>query len=127
MGLQHPIDQEIRAWLKTHVDNEADLSAKVGHPGSWLHKYINGNGKATIDDLVRIAGTLFGLNLPALNETEQKLLKACRGLEPADLTDVVAFAEHRAKLAAQREKLTGSSAPAARRPPATGSTARSKR
>lgn len=126
MEQTHPIDAQIRAFLKTHVANHSELSVAVGHSASWLHKYVNGQGHATIDDLVRIAGLLMGLNLPALSETEQKLLKSCRALEGPDVLDVVAYAEHRKRLA-QRGASRESSAPAAQTPPATTRKAHGKR
>lgn len=123
----HPIDAEIRLWLKRHVDNKAELSVAVGHSGSWLHKFVNGAGHATIDDLVRLAGTLLGLNLPALSEIERKLLKACQSMDDeADVRDVLAYAEHRARLA-RRDGLRRSAGPRPRTPPATTHTGRGKR
>lgn len=126
MDLLHPIDAEIRAWLKGHVENKSELSVSVGRSTSWLHKYINGDGQATIDDLVRLAGVLMGLNLPVLTETEQKLLKAIQLLEEPDQLDVIAYAEHRGRLA-RRGPSKGSSAPAAQTHPATASTKRGRR
>lgn len=113
--MEHPIQQEIRAWLDAHVENVSALSLQSGHSSSWLHKWINGDGHATIDDLVRIAGLLFGLNLPALTETEQKLLKAVRVLEEADRQDVLAYVELRARRT-RREQSTGSSGPTEQTP-----------
>lgn len=115
---EHPIDAEIRAWLKTHVENKSEMSVAVGHSTSWLHKLVNGDGHATIDDYVRIAGRLFGLNLPVLTDVEQKLLKACRALEESDVAEVVAYAQHREKLA-QRGRSKESAAPPTQTLPAT--------
>lgn len=114
----HPIDAELRSWLKTHVENKSEMSVAVGHSTSWLHKLVNGDGHATIDDYVRIAGRLFGVNLPVLTEQEQKLLKACRALEETDVAEVVAYAQHREKLA-RRGQSKESSAPAADMPRVT--------
>lgn len=118
MDQQHPIDAEIRAWLKSHIDNESQLSVAAGHSTSWLHKYINGQGHATIDDLVRIAALLLGVNLPALSETERRLLEACRGLDEPDLQDVIAYVKHRGRLARNAQSKE-SSAPTGRSPRAT--------
>lgn len=126
MDAVNPVDNEIRAWLKRHVTNESQLSVAVGHSPSWLHKYINGQGHATIDDLIKIAAVLFGVNLPALTETEQKLLKACRSLEESDQHDVLAYAEHRQRLA-RRAQSKESSEPAEDTPPATARKVRGKR
>lgn len=127
MDVEHPIDAEIREWLKRHVDNEKELSVAAGHSTSWLHKYVNGSGHATIDDLVRIAGLLFGLNLPAIRETERRLLKAVRGLDEHNLQDVLSYAELRAKRRAPHPPSTESSAPAVHTPPATTRTGRGTR
>lgn len=111
--LEHPIDLELRKWLAGHVENQTEISTGIGRSASWLHKYVNGDGQATIDDLVRIAGLLFGLNLPVLSESERKLLKACQGLDDADQVDVLAYAEHRGRLA-RREQSKESSEQSAR-------------
>lgn len=126
MEPNHPIDAEIRAWLKKIVPNKSAISLALGHGNSWLHKYVNGDGHATLDDLVRIAGLVIGLNLPVITETERRLLKACQGLEESDQLDVMAYAEHRARLA-RRGLSKESSAPATRTTPATASRARGRR
>lgn len=122
----HPIDAEIRAWLKRLVENKADFSVKVGHSSSWLHKYVNGDGHATIDDLVRLAALLIGLNLPLLSEADRKLLRLNQELGEADRQDVMAYAEHRVRLA-RRAPLKESSAPVARIPRVRGRRAHEKR
>lgn len=126
MDKTYPIDARIRAFLKTYVENHAELSVAVGHSTSWLHKYVNGQGHATIDDLVRIGGMLIGVNLPVLSETEQKLLKACRGLEEPDFQDVIAYADLRRRRA-QRGGSKESSEKESRMPPATVRKARGTR
>lgn len=126
MDLAHPIDAEIRAWLSKHVENESELSLAVGRSKTWLHKYVNGSGHATIDDLVRLAGLLMGLNLPALTELQRTLLRACLDLDEATLADVTAYAKLRAKLA-QRAPSKESSAPGAHSLPATARKGRGKR
>lgn len=121
MELAHHIDAEIRAWLKGHVDNQSELSLAIGRSKTWLHKYVNGQGTATIDDLVRLGGLIMGLNLPRLTATEQRLLKVVQSLNQTDQDDVMVYAEHRATLA-RRERLKESSEPGAKTPPATGHT-----
>jgi hypothetical protein len=126
MAVAHPIDGEIRAWLKRHVDNASELSVAVGHSTSWLHKYMHGSGHATIDDLARLAGLLMGVNLPILTDVQRELLKCCNGLEEPDLRDVIAFASHRSRLS-QRAQSKESNGPVARTPQATGRKARGRR
>jgi hypothetical protein len=126
MELRHPIDEELRRWLKAHVPNHKQMSLAVGHSESWLHKYVNGAGHATIDDLVRLAGMLLGLNLPFLSVPEHRLLKAFADLEEDDRVDVLEYTDHRAKLARQvRSK--ESSEPEARTPQARVRRARGTR
>lgn len=126
MEPEHPIDAEIRAWLKKTVPNKTAISLALGHGNSWLHKYVNGDGHATIDDLVRIAGLLIGLNLPVLSDTERRLLKACQALDEQDRSDVVEYAEYRARLA-RRGPQKESTAPAAHTPQVKASKARGTR
>lgn len=124
--VKHPIDAEIRIWLKRHVENEKQLSVAAGHSTSWLHKYVNGSGHATIDDLIRLAGLLMGLNLPALSVTERSLLTVVRDLEESDRQDVIDYAKHRSRLA-QRGGSKESSERADQTPPVIVHKARGKR
>lgn len=126
MGLTHPIDAEIRAWLKAHVKNKADLSVKVGRSSSWLHKLTEGDGHATIDDLVRMAALLFGMNLPVLTDGEQSLLKSVRGLKEREFDEVLEYARHRARLA-RHDTSTQSSEPATQTTTSRGHKARGRR
>lgn len=121
-GMEHPIDGAIRAWLERHVEKgtASALSVAVGHSTSWLHKYINGAGHATIDDLVRLAGLLHGLNMPAITGAQRALLTACQGLDESDLQDVIDYVALRAKRRPPRAASKESSAPTAHTPPATG-------
>jgi hypothetical protein len=128
MKVAHPIDAEIRAWLESHVDNASALSIALGHGNSWLHKYINGQGHATIDDLVRLAGLLFGLNLPALTVAQRELLEAARELGDEDaLRELTAMVRHKIRVRARRDESRESIEPKAHTPPATTRKVRDKR
>lgn len=121
----HPIDAHIREWLRAHVHNEREISFAAGHGNSWLHKYINGNGTATVDDLVRVAAMLLGVNLPELSADELRLVTVFRSfVEDDEREELLAYAKHREKLAAQRGALKESSGPMARNLPAKGRKAR---
>lgn len=126
MAAEHPIDAAIRAWLEKHVGNQTELSVASGHSTSWLHKYINGAGHATIDDLVRLAGLLMGLNLPALSPLERRLLKAFRGAPEERKEDAVVVFENVAK-GYRLVQPSESAAPVARTPPVRGRRAHGKR
>ena len=126
MELTHPIEQEIRRFLREHVANQSEVSTAIGRSSSWLHKFVNGSGNATIDDLVRVAAVLFGLNLPALTEREQTLLRRFRAIDPERQDDVLAVVEAVGKNS-RRAMQPESAAPAGRAPPVAARTARGKR
>lgn len=124
----HPIDAHIREWLRAHVHNEKELSIQAGHGNAWLHKYINGNGAATVDDLVRVGAMLLGVNLPELSEDELKLVAIYRSfVDPDEREELMAYAKHRESLAAQRDALKSPSELGLRNLPAKGRRARGTR
>lgn len=121
MELSHPLDAALRERLKTDTpDTQAKFAKAIGRSAGWLNKYMHGAGNATIDDVIRIVALLIGVETRPLSELERQLLKACQGFQDeADLRDLIAYVEHRVKLAARRGGSTESSAPAAHTPPAT--------
>jgi transcriptional regulator with XRE-family HTH domain len=127
MELRHPIDAEIRSRLEKAGVNQVVLAAAIGRSQGWLSRYISGAGKATIDDIVRIAAALIGVGDNALSENERRVVRALRKLKDEDdRLDVLAYAEHRAKLA-RNARSKESSEPAARTPPVTVRKARGTR
>jgi transcriptional regulator with XRE-family HTH domain len=84
MDLSHPIDQAVRSKLRELAPNQVALASAIGRSQGWLNKYMQGDGTATIDDLVRIACAFIGVNVQPLSELERRLLKAFRGI-PDDL------------------------------------------
>jgi transcriptional regulator with XRE-family HTH domain len=84
MELRHPIDDEIRARLKALGPNQTAFAKLIGRQQSWLNKYMNGAGHATVDDVIRIAAALIGVAPAALTEPETRLLKAFRALADDD-------------------------------------------
>lgn len=126
MELGHPIDEEIRKRLRAAEVNQIAFSAAIGRSQSWLSRYIAGEGKASIDDAIRITAVLMGVGGATLTDDERRLLRALRKLPPDDQLDVVAYAEHRGKLV-RRTPSIESSAPETGMRPATAHKAPGKR
>lgn len=83
MAAQHPIDTEIRERLRKLgklAPRQGELAKRLGRSQGWLNKYIHGAGHATIDDVIRIAAILIGVDAVPLTESEQRLLRAWRRL-----------------------------------------------
>lgn len=127
MDLTHPIDAEVRRRLGAANVNQTELSVAIGRSQGWISRYIDGEGKATIDDVIRIVAALIGGGSPALTETERRLVRALRQIgDPEIQGDVLDYAEHRARVA-RRAQSKESSAPASGTPPATTRKAHGKR
>src|SRR4029077_3142004 len=80
MAAQHPIDAEIRERLRKIAPHQVELAKRLGRSPGWVNKYINGAGHATIDDVIRIAAVLIGVDALHLTETELRLLRGWRRL-----------------------------------------------
>jgi transcriptional regulator with XRE-family HTH domain len=93
MVLQHPIDAEIRARLRTLAPNQIELAKRLGRSQGWVNKYLNGAGHATIDDVIRIGAILIGVDPPRLTDAERRLLRAFRRLPVDRQQDAVDFLE----------------------------------
>jgi len=83
MAVQHPIDLEIRERLRKLAPRQIELAQRIGRSQGWVNKYLNGVGHATIDDIIRIAAIVIGVDPPRLTDAERRLLRAWR-LLPAD-------------------------------------------
>jgi transcriptional regulator with XRE-family HTH domain len=97
MELRHPIDEEIRGKLRALGPHQTALARQIGRSTSWLNKYMNGAGTATIDDVVRIAAALIGFQSEALTDAERRLLKAYRGMRDDRQDDAVALVQTMAR------------------------------
>jgi transcriptional regulator with XRE-family HTH domain len=126
MDLSHPIDQAVRSKLRELAPNQVALASAIGRSQGWLNKYMQGDGTATIDDLVRIACAFIGVNVQPLSELERRLLKAFRGIPEDRRDDAVAVFEPIAK-SYRLGRPQGSTAPAVHTPPATSRKARGRR
>lgn len=96
---RHPLDKELRARVKAARAVQINFAETIGRKGPWLNKYMNGGGSATVDDVIRMVALLIGLEGHEISATERRLLKAVQKLEEPDRLDLLAYAEHRAKLA----------------------------
>lgn len=109
LAAKHPIDAEIRARLLQLDPHQKEFAKRIGRSPAWLHKWMNGRGHATIDDLIRIAADLIGVGgEPPLSELERRVLRLWRRVPDEAQPDMLAVL----KMAGRRRG--GSSAPAAR-------------
>lgn len=125
MGLRHPIDEGVREYLRNEKVNQADFAQRIGRNQPWLNKYMHGDGKATIDDVIRIVAALIGAESQPLTKTERELLKSFRSLEEDDRVELIAYSQMRARRA-RRGGLKGSSALTPRMPQEKARTTRGK-
>jgi transcriptional regulator with XRE-family HTH domain len=127
MELRHPFDEELRARLKAARPNQSDFGRAIGRSAGWVNKYMHGAGNATIDDAIRIAALLNGLeHASTLSESERRLLKAYRGIPDDRQEDAVVVFENVAR-GYRRVPPSESTAPTARTHPATARTKRGTR
>jgi transcriptional regulator with XRE-family HTH domain len=82
-----PIDAAIRRRVRALNLKQRDLARLVGKTPSWAHKYLNGKGHVTIDDLIRIGA--FALDVQGLSESERQMLKLWGRLPPASQADAL--------------------------------------
>lgn len=126
MDLKHPIDAALRDYLKAAQPKQKDFGRAIGRSAGWVNKYMHGVGNATIDDVVRIAALLIGIEVQPLTAIERRLLKAWRRIHPDRQEDAVVVLENVAK-GYQRPQSRESDGPEVHMPPATTRTARGKR
>lgn len=97
MELQHPIDAELRRRLRELGPNQIELARAIGRKQPWLNKYMQGGGKATIDDVIRIIAVLIGVETQSLTDVERRILKAVRTLPEERREDAVLSLEASAR------------------------------
>lgn len=124
--MEHPIDAAVRAKLRELAPNQPALAATIGRSQGWVNKYMNGDGHATIDDVIRIAAALIGVNVQPLTEVERRLLKAWRRVPDGRREDALVVLETVAKRY-QLQQSPESNEPEAHTPRATGRKERGKR
>lgn len=126
MGLEHPLDEALRARLRVPGISQVALAKAIGRNQPWLNKYMNGSGKATIDDVVRIVAVLIGIEVMPLSEMERRLLTAFRKIDAESHEDAIQVLVNASK-GFPRGQSQQSSLPAGRTTPARAHKARGKR
>lgn len=106
MAASHPIDTEIRERLRKLNPKQIELAKRLGRSQGWLNKYINGAGHATIDDVIRIAAILIGVDALPLTQAEARLLRAWRRLPATRQDDIVDLVEVDAGRRRRRQNAT---------------------
>jgi len=98
-----PIDAVFRAKLRAEVPNVSEFARQIGWSQGTLHKYMNGGGHASIDDIARMTAQLSNPASPR-NKRESQLLQLFRrlGNNTDDEDDV--FDDIRKKLRRRREQ-----------------------
>jgi len=113
--LLHPIDAAFRERLRALKPHRKELAKRIGRSQGWLNKYINGAGKATIDDVIRLAAiVLLGVDSPPMTAEQRRLLRDWDSLPPAGRRHVkqtlavwrAGRLEQRAKSSARSEQKT---------------------
>jgi hypothetical protein len=76
------LDTFLRARLRESITNQKEVAKRIGRSQGWLNKYINGSGKATIDDVIRlVAIVLLGVD-ERLTREQRKLLRDWESVAP---------------------------------------------
>lgn len=110
MGL---IDQGIRTWLGSRLDPDAanrvmsqvEAARRAGLKQPWLNRYINGEGEATIDEVVRLLAVVAGADLPdAIDEFANRLLQAWKQIPKERQEAAVKFFEFYAREQAEQHQ-----------------------
>jgi transcriptional regulator with XRE-family HTH domain len=74
--LDQPLDAALRAFLRNYKPNQKQLAERIGHSQGWMNKYLKGQGKATMDDVVRLlAIVVLGVEAPPLPAAKRRLLE----------------------------------------------------
>jgi transcriptional regulator with XRE-family HTH domain len=78
----HPLDAALRKHVRDLNPYQNGIAERIGRSQSWLNKYLNGAGKATIDDVIRlVAVVVLGVDgTPSLTAEQRKLLRDWEGL-----------------------------------------------
>jgi transcriptional regulator with XRE-family HTH domain len=94
MPLTHPLDALLRERLRALNPNQKEIAKRLGRSQGWLNKYLNGTGKATIDDVIRlVASVMLDVDTPRLTAEQRKLLREFDSLPPAGRKRVKDFVE----------------------------------
>ena len=120
-----PIDavvrERIKALLNSGAISESEFARRSGTKQPWLHRYVRGEGHASIDEVIRLSATYSGVQAMPLTESEAELVRLWRTLKTDDdREDLLAYARMRVRLLRSKE----SSAPAVQTTPGKASKVR---
>lgn len=123
-----PIDAVVRERIRALIDSgaisESEFARRSGTKQPWLHRYVRGEGHASIDEVIRLSATYSGVQAMPLTESESELVRLWRALKTDDdREDLLAYARMRVRLLRSKE----SSAPESRTTPARVSKVRGTR
>jgi len=78
------LDAALRTYLRHVNPNQKELAKYLGRSQGWLNKYINGAGRVSLNDAIRLAAiVLLGVApAPPLWAEERKLVRDFRSLSP---------------------------------------------
>ena len=93
VAVQHPLDAALREHLRALAPRQVEIAQRIGRSQGWLNKYIHGAGHATIDDVIKIAAVLTGVDAPRLTDAERRVLRLWRRLSADQQQDVIDFLE----------------------------------
>jgi len=80
----HPLDAALRKHLRALKPNQKELAKRIGRSQGWMNKYLNGVGKATLDDIIRLVAILvLRVESPPLTVEQRRLLRDWETLSPS--------------------------------------------
>ena len=83
--LDQPLEAALREFLRNHKPNQKQLAVRIGRSQGWMNKYLKGQGKATMDDVVRLlAIVVLGVEAPPLPAAKRRLLETWDVLSPSE-------------------------------------------
>lgn len=84
--IRTPIDAMLRIALRNLKPDQKAVAKRIGRSQGWLNKYLDGRGKATIDDVIRLVAVVM-LDVdasPPLTRDQRKLLRLWAASSPSD-------------------------------------------
>jgi plasmid maintenance system antidote protein VapI len=126
MARQHPIDKGVRDYLRNAGLNETEFARAIGWNQATFHRWINGEGHATIDDIVRMVAQVIGANPKPMTGLELRLVRALSKVPEEIQEDAVAVFERHEKML-RHSRAQQSTEPEAHNSPAKASRGREKR
>ncbi len=91
-SLGHPLDAALRAFLRAYKPNQKQLAKRIGRSQGWMNKYLQGRGKATLDDVVRLLAIVaLGVEAAPLSAAKRRLLEGWDQCSPSERRQLKTF------------------------------------